>query len=66
MPAVQDHKRALNGGGGFKTGGVDGYAPAPCVTPKLHWAIKAMCIRTVEKMAEMEMLYVGILSMGMM
>jgi phosphoribosylamine--glycine ligase len=66
MPAAQDHKRALDGDLGLNTGGMGAYAPAPCVTPELHRAIEDMCIRTVEKMAEMGTPYVGILYAGMM
>ena len=66
MPAAQDHKRALDGDSGLNTGGMGAYAPAPCVTPELHRTIEAMCVKTVEKMAEMGTPYVGILYAGMM
>jgi phosphoribosylamine-glycine ligase len=42
------------------------YAPAPCVTPDLKKEIEAMCIKTVEKMAERGTPYVGLLYAGMM
>lgn len=66
MPAAQDHKRALDGDQGLNTGGMGAYSPAPCVTPELQREIEAMCIKTVEKMAERGTPYVGVLYAGMM
>jgi phosphoribosylamine--glycine ligase/phosphoribosylglycinamide formyltransferase/phosphoribosylformylglycinamidine cyclo-ligase/phosphoribosylamine--glycine ligase/phosphoribosylformylglycinamidine cyclo-ligase len=66
MPAAQDHKRALDNDMGLNTGGMGAYAPAPCVTPELQKEIEAMCIKTVEKMAERGTPYVGVLYAGMM
>lgn len=66
MPAAQDHKRALDGDQGLNTGGMGAYSPAPCVTPDLQKEIEAMCIKTVEKMAERGIPYVGVLYAGMM
>ena len=66
MPAAQDHKRALDNDEGLNTGGMGAYAPAPCVTPNLQKEIEAMCIKTVEKMAERGTPYVGLLYAGMM
>jgi phosphoribosylamine--glycine ligase/phosphoribosylglycinamide formyltransferase/phosphoribosylformylglycinamidine cyclo-ligase/phosphoribosylamine--glycine ligase/phosphoribosylformylglycinamidine cyclo-ligase len=66
MPAAQDHKRALDNDQGLNTGGMGAYAPAPCVTPDLKKEIEAMCIKTVEKMAERGTPYVGLLYAGMM
>lgn len=66
MPAAQDHKRALDNDQGLNTGGMGAYAPAPCVTPSLQKEIEAMCIKTVEKMAERGTPYVGVLYAGMM
>jgi len=66
MPAAQDHKRALDNDEGLNTGGMGAYAPAPCVTPNLQKEIEAMCITTVEKMAERGTPYVGLLYAGMM
>ncbi len=66
MPAAQDHKRALDNDEGLNTGGMGAYAPAPCVTPEMHKEIEAMCIKTVEKMAERGTPYVGVLYAGMM
>lgn len=66
MPAAQDHKRALDNDEGLNTGGMGAYAPAPCVTPELQKKIEAMCIKTVEKMAERGTPYVGLLYAGMM
>lgn len=66
MPAAQDHKRALDNDQGLNTGGMGAYAPAPCVTPSLQKEIEAMCIKTVEKMAERGTPYVGCLYAGMM
>ena len=66
MPAAQDHKRALDNDEGLNTGGMGAYAPAPCVTPDLQKEIEAMCIKTVEKMAERGTPYVGLLYDGMM
>jgi phosphoribosylamine--glycine ligase/phosphoribosylglycinamide formyltransferase/phosphoribosylformylglycinamidine cyclo-ligase/phosphoribosylamine--glycine ligase/phosphoribosylformylglycinamidine cyclo-ligase len=66
MPAAQDHKRALDNDEGLNTGGMGAYAPAPCVTPELQKMIEAMCIKTVEKMAERGTPYVGLLYAGMM
>jgi phosphoribosylamine--glycine ligase/phosphoribosylglycinamide formyltransferase/phosphoribosylformylglycinamidine cyclo-ligase/phosphoribosylamine--glycine ligase/phosphoribosylformylglycinamidine cyclo-ligase len=65
MPAAQDHKRALDNDEGLNTGGMGAYAPAPCVTPALQKEIEAMCIKTVEKMAERGTPYVGCLYAGM-
>ena len=66
MPAAQDHKRALDGDEGLNTGGMGAYAPAPCVTPDLQKQIEAMCVKTVEKMAERGTPYVGLLYAGIM
>jgi phosphoribosylamine--glycine ligase/phosphoribosylformylglycinamidine cyclo-ligase len=66
MPAAQDHKRALDNDQGLNTGGMGAYAPAPCVTPDLQKEIEAMCIKTVEKMAERGTPYVGLLYAGIM
>ena len=66
MPAAQDHKRALDNDEGLNTGGMGAYSPAPCVTPDLQKEIEAMCIKTVEKMAERGTPYVGCLYAGMM
>lgn len=66
MPAAQDHKRALDNDEGLNTGGMGAYAPAPCVTPNLQKEIEAMCIKTVEKMAERGTPYVGLLYAGIM
>ena len=66
MPAAQDHKRALDNDEGLNTGGMGAYAPAPGVTPDLQKEIEAMCIKTVEKMAERGTPYVGLLYAGMM
>ena len=66
MPAAQDHKRALDGDNGLNTGGMGAYCPAPCVTPSLQKEIEAMCIKTVEKMAQRGTPYVGVLYAGMM
>lgn len=66
MPAAQDHKRALDNDQGLNTGGMGAYAPAPVVTPILQKEIEAMCIKTVEKMAERGTPYVGLLYAGMM
>lgn len=66
MPAAQDHKRALDNDQGLNTGGMGAYAPAPCVTPALQQEIEAMCVKTVQKMAEGGTPYVGILYAGMM
>ena len=59
-------KRALDNDEGLNTGGMGAYAPAPCVTPDLQKQIEAMCITTVEKMAERGTPYVGLLYAGMM
>jgi len=66
MPAAQDHKRALDNDQGLNTGGMGAYAPAPCVTPDLQKEIEAMCVKTVQKMAERGTPYVGVLYAGMM
>lgn len=66
MPAAQDHKRALDNDQGLNTGGMGAYAPAPVITPELQKKIEAMCIKTVEKMAERGTPYVGLLYAGMM
>ena len=66
MPAAQDHKRALDNDQGLNTGGMGAYAPAPCVTPDMQKEVEAMCIKSVEKMAERGTPYVGCLYAGMM
>ena len=66
MPAAQDHKRALDNDEGLNTGGMGAYAPAPVVTPSMQKEIEAMCIKTVEKMAERGTPYVGVLYAGIM
>lgn len=66
MPAAQDHKRALDNDEGLNTGGMGAYAPAPVVTPSMQKEIEAMCITTVEKMAERGTPYVGVLYAGIM
>jgi phosphoribosylaminoimidazole carboxylase (NCAIR synthetase) len=66
MPAAQDHKRALDNDEGLNTGGMGAYAPAPVVTPAMQKEIEAMCIKTVEKMAERGTPYVGCLYAGIM
>ena len=66
MPAAQDHKRALDNDEGLNTGGMGAYAPAPVVTPAMQKEIEAMCIKTVEKMAERGTPYVGVLYAGIM
>jgi phosphoribosylamine--glycine ligase/phosphoribosylglycinamide formyltransferase/phosphoribosylformylglycinamidine cyclo-ligase/phosphoribosylamine--glycine ligase/phosphoribosylformylglycinamidine cyclo-ligase len=66
MPAAQDHKRALDNDQGLNTGGMGAYAPAPVITPVLQKEIEAMCIKTVQKMAERGTPYVGLLYAGMM
>lgn len=66
MPAAQDHKRALDNDEGLNTGGMGAYAPAPVVTPAMQREIEAMCIKTVEKMAERGTPYVGCLYAGIM
>mmetsp|Transcript_19441 Transcript_19441/g.28653 ORF Transcript_19441/g.28653 Transcript_19441/m.28653 type:complete len:1139 (-) Transcript_19441:492-3908(-) len=66
MPAAQDHKRALDNDAGLNTGGMGAYAPAPVVTPSIQKEVEAMCITTVEKMAERGTPYVGLLYAGIM
>jgi phosphoribosylamine--glycine ligase len=66
MPAAQDHKRALDNDQGLNTGGMGAYAPAPVVTPSMHKEVEAMCIKTVQKMAERGTPYVGVLYAGIM
>ena len=66
MPAAQDHKRALDNDEGLNTGGMGAYSPAPCVTPDLQKEIQDMCIKSVQKMAESGIPYIGVLYAGMM
>jgi phosphoribosylamine--glycine ligase/phosphoribosylglycinamide formyltransferase/phosphoribosylformylglycinamidine cyclo-ligase/phosphoribosylamine--glycine ligase/phosphoribosylformylglycinamidine cyclo-ligase len=66
LPAAQDHKRALDGDQGLNTGGMGAYAPAPCVTPRLHREIEEYCNATVREMAARGTPYVGILYAGVM
>lgn len=66
MPAAQDHKRAFDNDQGLNTGGMGAYAPAPVVTPSMQKEIEAMCIKTVQKMAERGTPYVGVLYAGIM
>ena len=65
VPATQDHMCALDNDQGLNTGGMGAYALAPCAVPNMQKEIEAMCIKTVEKMAERGTPYVGVLYAGM-
>ena len=51
LPAVQDHKKLLDGDKGPNTGGMGAYTPTPLIDDKLYKQIeKEICIPTLEGM----------------
>ncbi len=67
LPAVQDHKRALDGDRGKNTGGMGAYAPAPVVTPDVMAQVRTLIIEpTLAAMEREEAPYRGVLYCGLM
>jgi phosphoribosylamine--glycine ligase len=67
LPAVQDHKRLLDGDKGPNTGGMGAYAPTPLIDDDMYEEIKQkICIPTLKGMQEEEAPYKGVLFIGLM
>ncbi len=67
MPAVQDHKRALDNDEGPNTGGMGCYAPVPAVTPALYQQAVDQILRpAIEAIRESGIPYKGVLYAGIM
>ena len=67
MPAVQDHKRALDGDLGPNTGGMGCYAPVPAVTPALYQQAVDQILRpAIDAIRESGIPYKGVLYAGIM
>ncbi|MEL6830783.1 MAG: phosphoribosylamine--glycine ligase [Pseudomonadota bacterium] len=67
LPAAQDHKRVGDGDTGPNTGGMGAYVPAPVVTPRILELVQALIAEPViAAMAEDDMLYQGVLYIGIM
>ncbi|MDE5592200.1 MAG: phosphoribosylamine--glycine ligase, partial [Helicobacter sp.] len=67
LPAVQDHKRLLDGDRGPNTGGMGAYAPSPLATPELLHDIKQTIIQpTLEGMKKEGSPFMGVLFCGIM
>ncbi len=67
MPAVQDHKRALDGDEGPNTGGMGCYSPVPNVTPALYsQAVDQILRPAVDAIRESGIPYKGVLYAGIM
>ena len=65
MPAVQDHKRALDGDLGPNTGGMGCYSPVPIVTPDLYdQAIEQILCPAVAAIRDTGIPYKGVLYAG--
>ena len=67
MISAQDHKRALDGDKGPKTGGMGTYAPAPVMTPEMtERATEEILKPTIAAMAKEGRVYRGCLYLGLM
>ncbi len=67
LPAVQDHKRLLDGDQGPNTGGMGAYAPTPLVDEILYQKVKDRIIRpTLDGMKKENSPYKGVLFIGIM
>jgi len=67
MPAVQDHKRALDGDLGPNTGGMGCYAPVLAVTPAIYQqAVEQILRPAIEAIRESGIPYKGVLYAGIM
>ena len=67
LPAVQDHKRLLDGDKGPNTGGMGAYAPTPLIDDVMYEEIKAkVCVPTLKGMQEEGAPYKGVLFIGLM
>uniref|UniRef100_A0A8D3EEL8 Trifunctional purine biosynthetic protein adenosine-3 n=1 Tax=Scophthalmus maximus TaxID=52904 RepID=A0A8D3EEL8_SCOMX len=67
MPPAQDHKRLQDGDLGPNTGGMGAYCPTPQVSRELLQQIREEVLqKTVDKMKEEGMPYVGVLYAGLM
>lgn len=66
MPAVQDHKRALDGDQGLNTGGMGTYTPVSSASEAVMAQAQIILQRTVEAMKADGMPFVGVLFAGFM
>ncbi|SER32591.1 phosphoribosylamine--glycine ligase [Faunimonas pinastri] len=67
LPAVRDHKRALDGDRGPNTGGMGAYSPLPDVDQALLEKVKAeIILPVIHEMARRGMPYHGVLYAGLM
>ncbi len=67
LPAVQDHKRLLDGDKGPNTGGMGAYAPTPLIDDNLYEKIKTNIVEpTLEGMKKEGSPYTGVLFIGLM
>ena len=66
-PAIQDHKRLLDGDQGPNTGGMGAYGPAPIVSHAVRQAVIEHILRpTLQGMVREGMPYSGVLYLGLM
>ncbi|MDX1809379.1 MAG: phosphoribosylamine--glycine ligase [Sulfurospirillaceae bacterium] len=67
LPAVQDHKRLLDGDLGPNTGGMGAYAPTPLIDDKLYKKIEdRVIVPTLKSMREEGCPFEGVLFIGIM
>jgi len=67
LPAVQDHKKLLDGDKGVNTGGMGAYAPTSLIDDDMYEQIKQkVCIPTLEGMQKENAPYKGVLFIGLM
>ena len=67
LPAVQDHKRLLNGDNGPNTGGMGAYAPTPLANEEIYRKVKErVVIPTLDGMRAEGNPFKGVLFMGVM
>ncbi|HMO15066.1 MAG TPA: phosphoribosylamine--glycine ligase [Pirellulaceae bacterium] len=67
LPAVQDHKRALDGDLGPNTGGMGTYCPAPIITPEIQaWIEERVLVPTIHYMNRTRARFRGVLFAGLM
>ena len=67
LPAVQDHKRLLDGDKGPNTGGMGAYAPTSLIDDDMYEQIKQkVCVPTLKGMQEEGAPYKGVLFIGLM
>ncbi len=67
LPAVQDHKKLLDGDKGVNTGGMGAYSPTSLIDDDMYEYIKEkVCTPTLKGMQEEEAPYKGVLFIGLM